>query len=110
MWIKKGMLEIDEKNLMNQVRMIKSKGLVANTEIETIRRKKGKNKVNEGTVQESDNIADIDDEIVDINHADSVTTIIENDLSDSERNRFLRSREILGDDVGETEVNLRKKN
>ena len=34
-------------------------------------------------MQESDNIADIDDEKVDINHADSVTeeptTIIEND-------------------------------
>ena len=99
---------------MNQVRMIKSKGWVTNTKIETIRRKKGRNKVNEGPVQESHNIADTDDENVDINHADSATeetiTIIENDLSDSERNKLLRLREILeGDDFGEMEVNLRKK-
>ena len=26
LWIKKGMWEIDEKNLINQIRMIKSKG------------------------------------------------------------------------------------
>ena len=35
-----GMWEIDGKNLMNQIRMINSKGWVTNTEIETIRRKK----------------------------------------------------------------------
>ena len=99
---------------MNQVRMIKSNGSVTNTEMETIRRKKGRNKVNEGTVQESDNIGDNDDENVDINQAHSATeepiTIIQNDLSNCERNRILRLREILkGDDFGETEVNLRKK-
>ena len=73
LWIEKGMWEIDEKNLMSQIRMIKSKRWVTNTEIETIRRKIGKDEGNEGTVQESDNIAGIDDEKVDINHADSVT-------------------------------------
>ena len=42
--------------------MIRSKGQVTNTEIETIRRKidnEGRDEVNEGTMQESDNIADI---------------------------------------------------
>ena len=99
---------------MNQTRMIKSKGWVTNTEIETIRRKienEGRNEVNEGTMQESDNIGDINDENVDINHADSANeepiTITENDLSDSERNRLLRLRETLeGDEFGKTEVNL----
>ena len=92
LWIEKGMWEIDEKNLMNQIRMIKSKGWVTNTEIETIRRKienKGRDEVNEGTMHDSDNIATINDENIDINHADSANedpiTIIENDLSDSER-------------------------
>ena len=35
LWIEKGMWEIDDKNLMNQIRMIKSKGWETNTEIET---------------------------------------------------------------------------
>ena len=110
--IETGMCEIDEKNLMNQIRMIKSKGWVTNIEIETIRRKIGRNEGNKGTVQESHNIVDVDDEKVDINHADSVTeeptTIIENDLSDSERNRLLRLKETLeGDDFGKTKVNLK---
>ena len=95
--------------------MIKSKGWVTNTEIETIRRKienKGRDEVNEGTMHDSDNIATINDENIDINHADSANedpiTIIENDLSDSERNRLLRLRETLGgDDFGKTEVNLK---
>ena len=39
LWIVKGIWEIDEKNLMNQIRMIKSTGCVTNTKIETIRRK-----------------------------------------------------------------------
>ena len=39
LWIEKGMWEIDEKILMNQIRMIKSKGRVMKIEIETIRRK-----------------------------------------------------------------------
>ena len=76
---------------MNQIRIIKSKGWVTNIEIETIRRKienEGRDEVNEGTIQESVNIADIYDENVDINHADSANEepirIIENDLSDSE--------------------------
>ena len=82
--------------------MIKSKGWVTNIEIETIRRKienEGKDEVNEGTIQESDNTADIYDENVDINHADSANQepirIIENDLSGSERERLLRLREAL---------------
>ena len=63
-------------------------------------------------MQENDNIADINDENVDINHADSVNeehiTIIQNDLSDTERNNLLRSRETLeGDDFVKTEVNLK---
>ena len=112
LWIEKGMWEIDEKNLMSQIRMIKSKRWLTNTEIETIRRKIGKDEGNEGTVQESDNIADIDDEKVDINHADSVTeeptTIIENDLSDSKRNRLLRLKKTLEcDNFGKTKVNLK---
>ena len=72
--------------------MIKSKGWVTNTEIEIIRRKienESTDEVNEGTIQESDSTADIYDENVDINHADSANEkpirIIENGLSDSER-------------------------
>ena len=113
LWIEKGMWEIDEKNLMNQIRMIKSKGWVTNIEIETIRRKKeGRDKVIESTIQESDNTADIYDQNVDINHADSANEepirIIENSLSDSERDRLLRLREVLeSDDFGKTEVNLK---
>ena len=63
-------------------------------------------------MQASHNIADINDENIGINHADSANeepiTIIENDLSDSERNRILRLRQTLeGDDFGKTEVNLK---
>ena len=63
-------------------------------------------------MQESDKTADINDENVDINHADSANEepirIIENDLSDSERDSLLRLREALeGDDFGKTEVNLK---
>ena len=90
------MSEIDEENLMNQIRMIKSKSWLTNIEIETIRRKienKGRGEVNEGTIQESDNTVDIyDDENLDINHADSANEkpirIIENDLSGSKRDSF----------------------
>ena len=100
---------------MNQIRMIKSKGWVTNTEIETTRRKvddEGRNEVNEGTIHDSDNIVDINDENVDINHAVSANeepvTKIENYLSDSKRNRLLRLRETLeGDDFGKTKVNLK---
>ena len=99
---------------MSQIRMIKSKGWMTNREIETISRKienEGRDKVNEGTIQESDNTADINDENVDINHADSANEepirIIENHLSNSERDRLLRLREVLEDDgFGKTEVNL----
>ena len=100
LWIEKGMWEIDEKNLMNQTRMIKSKSWVTNIEVETIKREienEGRGGVNEGTIQESDSTADIYDENVDINHADSANEepirIIENDLSDSERDRPLILRE-----------------
>ena len=74
LWIERGMWQTDEKNLMNQIRMIKTKGWVTNTEIETIRREiynEGRVEVNEGTMHDSDNIADINNENVDINHADS---------------------------------------
>ena len=50
--------------------MIKAKGWVTNTEKETIRRKienEGWDEVNDGARQESDNIADINDENVDFN-------------------------------------------
>ena len=72
----------------------------------------GRVEVNEGTIQESDKTADINNENVDISHADSANeepiTIIENDLSDSERDRISTSREALeGDDFSETEVNLK---
>ena len=61
-------------------------------------------------MQESDKTADINDENVDINHADGANEepirIIENDLSDSERDTFLRMRETLeGDDLDKKEVN-----
>ena len=100
---------------MKQIRMIKTKSWVTNTEIETFRRKidnKGRDEVNKGIMQESDNMADIHRENVDINHADSANeepiTIIENDLSESERDRFLRLREALeGNDFGKMEVNLK---
>ena len=100
---------------MSQIRITKSKGWVTNTEIERIRRKidnESRGEVNEGIMQESDNIVDISDENVDMNHAHSVNEepiiIIENDLSDSERDRLLRLREALtGDDFGKMEVNLK---
>ena len=59
---------------MNQIRMNKSKGRVRNIETETIKRKienESRDKANEGTIQESDNTADINDENVDTNHVDS---------------------------------------
>ena len=74
LWIEKAMWQTDEKNLMNQITMIKTKCWVTNTEIETIRRKiynKGRDEVNEDTMHDSDNIADINYENTDINHADS---------------------------------------
>ena len=56
------------------------------------------------------NRAIFNDKNVDINHKDSANEepirIIENDLSDSERDRFLRMRETLeGDDLDKTEGN-----
>ena len=114
LWIEKGMREIDEKNLLNQTRMIKFKDLVTNIEIETMRRKienEGRGEVNEGTIQKSDNTADIYDENVDVNHTDSGNEqpirIIENDLSESVGDRLLRLREALkGDDFDKTETNV----
>ena len=101
--------------MMNQIRMIKTKSWVTNTKIETFRRKidsEGRDEVNEGIMQKSGNIADINRENVDINHADSTNeepiTVIENDLSDYERDRLLRLREALeGNDFGKIEVNLK---
>ena len=100
---------------MYKIRMIKFKGWVTNTETETIRRKidnKGRDEVNEDTMHDGDSIADINDENVDINRADSANvepiTIIEIDLSDSERNRLLRLIETLeGDDFGKAKVKLK---
>ena len=95
------MWEIHGQNLMNQIRLIKSKGWVTNIEIETIGRKiknESRDEVNEGTIQRitqqyNDDTADINGENVDINHADSANEepikIIENDLSDSERDSLL---------------------
>ena len=90
--------------------MIKPKARVT-TEKRNIENE-GRVEVNEGTIQESDKTADINNENVDISHADSANeepiTIIENDLSDSERDRLSTSREALeGDDFSETEVNLK---
>ena len=104
--IEMGMWEIDEKNLMNQIRMITSKGWVTNIEIETIRRKienEGRDEVNEGTIQESDNTADIYDENIDINHADSVNEepirIIENDSGKTEVNLKYGEKEKIKEEV-----------
>ena len=95
--------------------MINSKGLAANIETETTRRKlenKGRHEVNKGAIQESDNTAEIYKENVDINHVDSANEqpirIIENDWSDSGRERLWRLTEALeGDDFGKMEVNLK---
>ena len=74
--------------------------------------KERRDEVNEGTMQQTDNIADINDENVDINQADSANEepiiIIENELSDCERNWLLRLREVCqGDDFGKTEKSLK---
>ena len=106
--IEKGIRKIDENNLMNQIRIIK-------LEIETIRTKieyERRDEVNDATIQEDDNIADIYVENDVINNTDSVNEepieITENDLSDSKRDRLLRLREALEDnDFGKTEVNLK---
>ena len=50
----KEMQEINENNLLNQIRMIKSTGLVINVEIEKTMRKienEGRHEVNDGTIQ-----------------------------------------------------------
>ena len=63
---------IDENNVMNQIRMIKSKGWVPDVELETIRRKienESSDDVNDGTIQENGNAADIYYESCDINDA-----------------------------------------
>ena len=52
--------------------MIKPKSWITNAEIETIRReieKEGRHEVNDGKIQENDNIVDIYDENDDINQA-----------------------------------------
>ena len=79
---------------MNQIKMFKSKGWVINIEIKTIRRKienEGRNKVNEGRIQESNNTMVNCDENVDIKHADSAKEepirIIENGLSHSKEEK-----------------------
>ena len=74
--------------------------------------KERRDEVNEGTMPQTDNIADINDENVDINQADSANEepiiIIENELSDCERNWLLRLREVCqGDDFGKTEKSLK---
>ena len=97
------------------MRMIKSKGWITNVEIETIRRKiknKGSDEVNDGTMQEIDNKADIYDENDNMNHADSASEepidITEDDLNDSKRDRLLISREALeNNNFGKTEVKLK---
>ena len=54
---------------MNQIKMMKSKSLVTNIEIEKIRNKLenyGRDEINEGAIQKKDNTADIYDKNVDI--------------------------------------------
>ena len=95
--------------------MLKSSGWVPNTKIETIRRKiknEGRDEVSERAMQESNTIADVNDENVDINHTDIANDepirTTENGLSDYERDRLLRLREALGgDDFGKTEMKLK---
>ena len=63
-------------------------------------------------MQESNTIADVNDENVDINHTDIANDepirTTENGLSDYERDRLLRLREALGgDDFGKTEMKLK---
>ena len=80
--------------------------MVSNHSGETIRRKiksEGRDEVDEGTIQESHKTADIYNENVDINHADSANEepirIVEYDLSGFKRDRRLRLKEALeGDD------------
>ena len=93
--------------------MIKSKSWLTNAEIETIRRKienKGRDQVTDGIIQENDIIVDLYDENDDVSYADSANEgpieITQNDLSNSERDRLLRLREVLEDnDFGKTELN-----
>ena len=99
------MWEIDENNLMNQMIMIKWKGLVTNVQIDKIKRKienEGRYKVNDGTTQQTDNTTAIYDENDNMNPAESESEepneITENDLSDSKRNRLLRLKEALEND------------
>ena len=99
------MWEIDENNLMNQMIMIKWKGLVTNVQIDKIKRKienESRYKVNDGTTQQTDNTTAIYDENDNMNPADSESEepneITENDLSDSKRNRLLRLTEALEND------------
>ena len=99
------MWEIDENNLMNQMIMIKWKGLVTNVQIDKIKRKienEGRYKENDGTTQQTDNTTAIYDENDNMNPADSESEepneITENDLSDSKRNRLLRLTEALEND------------
>ena len=93
--------------------MIKSKCWLTNAEIETIRRKienKGRDQVTDGIIQENDIIVDLYDENDDVSYADSANEgpieITQNDLSNYERDRLLRLREVLQDnDFGKTELN-----
>ena len=115
LWIEKGVWEIYEKkpnepNKNDQVQRSCSK--YRNRIHQQKMEKERRDEVNEGTMQQTDNIADINDDNVDINQADSANEepikIIENELSDCERNWLLRLREAFqGDDFGKTEKNLK---
>ena len=82
---------------MNQMRMIKSKGWVTNTEIETIRRKienEGREEVNGGTIQKGDNIAGINDEYVKMLKYVKITTFTQCRNVNENRRRRSRHEEI----------------
>ena len=84
-----------ENNLVNQV----------------IRKKidnKGRDEVNDGTIQENDNTGDISNENNDINHADSVNEEPIEITENNERDWLLRLKKALEDnDFVKTEVNLK---
>ena len=115
LWIEKRIWHIHENNLMNQIRMIKSKGWLANVEIETIRRKidnKDRDKENNGTLEKNDERADINVENVGIDHTEIVNEVPNvirdgNDLTNTERDRLLKMAHALEDNGLDKGFNLK---
>ena len=104
-WNQKGMFEIEEKILMNQIRAIVSKGWLTQLEMETIKRNVRRGSQNEEVTE----IVDMQEEVVDLpepnismqeetvleeNHALS----IEDELTEEEKNRLDRLRSIITGD------------